>query len=522
MEPAHTTPRPAKRLASARVRCADRELSHPELHERAGRIAAGLLALGVQPGDRVALVLRNDCAYAEITLGLGLIGAVAVPVNWHFTGDDLAHVLVDSGCRVVFAHSGLATRVGRVAPGRTVIEVPVGPAAAAAQGIEQHAPDGSLPVYEPWLASYEPFDGAASAAPALGMLYTSGSTGAPKGVRRQPVSAAQATRLNALTALAFGLGGDERALIPAPLYHAVPHTHLVMALGLGNDLTLMPRFEPEEFLRLVEAHRIEHVQMVPTMFVRLLALPKAVRARYDLSSLRSVVHSAAPCPVEVKRAILDWFGPIVREYYGSTETGMVTWCDSRMWLEHPGTVGRPVVGASVLILGPDGEPLPAGEIGEVYVRPPRSWPGFTYQTAQGPTPVELRHGHLTLGDLGRVDGDGYLHLTGRGQDLVISGGVNIYPVEIEAALLSLPGVLDAAVFGIPDPEYGEALAAHVQADPAAGLTAEDVRTHVRSRLAGYKAPKAVVFEPELPREDTGKLRKAALRAPYWTGTGRSI
>jgi long-chain acyl-CoA synthetase len=272
----------------------------------------------------------------------------------------------------------------------------------------------------------------------------------------------------------------------------------------------------------IEAQRIDHIQMVPTMFVRLLELPEATRARYDLSSLRCVVHAAAPCPVEVKRRMIEWLGPVVTEYYGGSEVGIGVWCDSVEWLAHPGTVGRAVDGSDIRIIGPDGADLPAGEVGEVFMRPAENWPDFTYLGDDAKRQAMERNGYLSVGDVGRLDSDGFLYLTDRATDMVISGGVNIYPAEIENVLYDLPGVRDAAVFGIPDEQYGEALAAHVDVDPAARLTGEDIRAFVRERLAGYKVPKVVVLDDDLPREESGKLFKRRLRDRYWAQAGRGI
>ena len=311
-------------------------------------------------------------------------------------------------------------------------------------------------------------------------------------------------------------------------HHTAPNVVATTAAVIGMDVTVMPAFDPEELLALVERHRITQIQMVPTMFIRLLRLPADVRSRYDLSSLTKVVHTAAPCPVGVKRQMIDWLGPVVEEYYGGTETGPVVWCDSAEWLAHPGTVGAPVDDAAVRIVDPDGHEVPVGEVGRVFVRPPRWWPGFSYlgdeakrrDMALG-TDADLAS-FVTVGDVGHVDADGYLYLTDRASDMVISGGVNIYPAEIEAMLSELAGVRDSAVFGIPDEEFGEALAAHIEVEPGAPLTPDDVRDYLRRTMAGYKVPKVVVFTDELPREETGKLYKRLLRAPYWSTTGRNI
>jgi long-chain acyl-CoA synthetase len=306
------------------------------------------------------------------------------------------------------------------------------------------------------------------------------------------------------------------------MYHTAPNVHAIAAVVLGMDLTVLPRFDPADFLRVIEEHRIGHLQMVPTMFVRLLQLPDDVRAQYDLSSLQTVVHAAAPCPVEVKRRMIEWFGPVVTEYYGGSETGIAVWCDSAEWLAHPGTVGHPVDGSGIRIVGDDGEDLPVGDVGVVYIKPADNWPDFTYIGDDDKRRVMERAGYLTVGDVGRLDADGYLYLTDRANDMVISGGVNIYPAEIEGVLYSLAGVRDVAVFGIPDEEYGEILAAHIDVDPSAGLTQDAVRDFVRGRLAGYKVPTVVVFDDNLPREESGKLFKRRLRDMYWAEAGRGI
>jgi long-chain acyl-CoA synthetase len=286
-------------------------------------------------------------------------------------------------------------------------------------------------------------------------------------------------------------------------------------------MTLMPRFDPEDFLRIVEQRRVTTVQMVPTMFVRLLQLPDDVKARYDISSLEFVVHAAAPCAPEVKRAMIEWFGPIVTEYYGSTETGAVVFCTSEEWLAHPGTVGRALPNATIKVFRDDGTEADVGESGEVYVRL-HMWPDFTYRGDDAKRASIERDGLVTSGDIGYLDADGYLYLNDRRNDMIISGGVNIYPAEIEACLLSLDGVRDCAVFGIPDDGMGEAVCAFVDPDPSAGLTAERVREHVGGELARYKVPRVVEFSDELPREDSGKVFKRLLRAPYWEGKERAI
>jgi long-chain acyl-CoA synthetase len=507
--------------AGPAVRIGEREIAQADLNAGAAALAGRLAEEGVGFGDRVALVLRNDPDFLLVSAAAGLLGAVPVPVNWHWRGDELRHVLTDSVAAVVFAHSAFVAELERVLPGGVpLIEVPVHEEQARAYGA---APlTGRHPVLADWIGDARSPETASIGGTPLSLIYTSGTTGLPKGVLRDPMEPEQSLKVAAATLAGMGLEPGMRTLVTAPLYHSAPNAQGLFALRLGIDLTIMPRFEPEEFLTLVEAHGITHVQTVPTMFVRLLELPEKVRARYDLSSLRVVVHAAAPCPPHIKRQMIDWLGPIVLEYYGGTETGIVVSCTSEEWLAHPGTVGKALPGADLRAFDADGKVVAAGETGEVYVRRPPFFPNFTYHGLPEKRAEIDRDGYVSLGDVGRIDTDGFLYLSDRARDMVISGGVNIYPVEIENSLLQLAGVRDVAVFGIPDDAYGEALAAHIDADPAAGLTEDAVREHVRTQLAGYKVPRVVVFDAELPREESGKIFKRRLREPYWARAGRSI
>ncbi len=502
------------------IRIGERVLSHATLKQDAARVAGGLAAAGVEHGDRVAIVLRNDPNFLMLTAAAGLLGAVPVPVNWHWRGEELRHVLSDSGSRVAFVHSNFVAGVEEVLPaGVTLVEVPVSDELARAYG--PAPPTGRCLLLDEWLARHEPYAQPLESAP-LSLIYTSGTTGLAKGVMRDAMTPEQSTEVATATLAGMGLQPGMSTIITAPMYHAAPNAQGVFAVALGIELTIMPRFDPEEFLRLVAEHRVTHAQVVPTMFVRLLELPEEVRGRHDLSSLEVVVHAAAPCPAHVKQRVIDWLGPVVDEYYGGTETGIVVKCDTAEWLAHPGTVGAPLAGADIHVFDPDGRVLPQGETGEVYVRPPGFWPGFTYLGMEDKRREIERDGYISIGDVGHVDDDGFLHLSDRVRDMVISGGVNIYPVEIEACLLELPGVRDVAVFGIPDESFGEVLAAHVDADPAAGLTEDSVRDHVRARLAGYKVPRVVAFDDDLPREESGKIFKRRIRERYWREAGRSI
>ncbi len=490
------------------VRCGGSEASYLELFGAALRASSGLASLGVGAGDRVALLLRNSLEFLQASIATVPLGANAVPINWHWRGDEIAHVLSDSGAKALVLHADLWPALkGHVPEGVALVSVGDGEVPGAIR-------------WEDWIAELEPWQEAPEAAP-VSIIYTSGTTGKPKGVVREQASEEKREETRAMLAEVFQLGEGERTLIPAPMYHTAPNVYALACALLGMDMTIMERFDPEEFLRIVQERRVSVVQMVPTMFVRLLALPREVRESYDVSSLRWVVHAAAPCPPDVKRQMIDWLGPIVAEYYGGTETGPVTYCTSEEWLAHPGTVGRPLANARVRVLGDDGEELPAGESGEVYVWLD-AFPNFTYEGDEEKRRSIERDGLVSVGDIGYLDEEGFLYLNDRRSYMVISGGVNIYPAEIEACLLALEGVRDCAVFGIPDQEFGEALAAHVELDEGSSLGEEDVRAHVRTGLASYKTPKVVVFEEALPREDSGKIFKRRLREPYWSGLERAI
>ena len=355
------------------------------------------------------------------------------------------------------------------------------------------------------------------------MIYTSGTTGVPKGVTRPRPSAAQLQVMDGISKITYGLEPNAGivVLMNGPMYHSATYTYAMIAFRHRCSIVLQPRFDAEGLLRLIEQHRITHMHMVPTMFVRLLRLPEETKRRYDLSSLRFIVHGAAPCPPEVKQAMIQWWGPIINEYYGATETGIAVWHSSEEALRKPGTVGRAIQGGIVRILDPQGRALPAGEIGEVYVRQ-TALPDFTYHRNAAARAEVGRDGLATVGDVGYLDEDGYLYLCDRKRDMVISGGVNIYPAEIESALIAMRGVRDCAVFGIPDDEYGEQLCACIELEAGHTLVAEDVSTFLRARLANYKVPKVIRFVAALPREDSGKIFKRRLRDPYWRGRQRHI
>jgi long-chain acyl-CoA synthetase len=496
-----------------------------ELNRRVLRAAAGLRSLGVGAGDRIGLLLRNDHEFFEAAMAASAVGAAPVPINWHGSPEEVAYVVRDSGSRVLVAHADLLSHVrDALSSDLTVLGVTTPPSIAAAYSVspEHAALAADVIEWATWRDGFEPLDQLHAGEPTT-MIYTSGTTGHPKGVRRIPGThdAANAPDYIADVVRLFGLWPGVRTIIPGPMYHSAPYAYaLSAARSYDGFVVLQDRFDPEELLALVVRHRITSIYMVPTMFVRLLRLAPEIRARYDLTSLRHVSHTAAPCPPDVKRELIEWLGPIVYEFYGSTEVGLIVGCDSEEWLAHPGTVGKALASCDIEIIGEDG-PRPVGESGEVFVRA-QGHTDFTYEGRSDARAEVERDGLITCGDVGFFDEDGFLYLCDRVRDMIISGGVNIYPIEIEACLLKLPGIADCAVFGIPDDEFGESIVAAVKLEPGATLSQSDVQDHVREHLARFKVPKLVTFHESLPREDSGKMFKRKLRAPYWESVGRSI
>jgi long-chain acyl-CoA synthetase len=501
----------------------ERRRRHDEVADRAGRIAGGLERLGVGQGDSVCVLMRNDIAFLEAAYAVMQLGGYAVPVNWHFKPDEISYVIRDSGSRVLIGHSDLLHRLGDAIPaGVTVFSVAPPPEIVAHFGIDpaDFAPPGGAIDLASWLPDQTRYAGEVRPQPP-NMIYTSGTTGHPKGVRRQAPTPEQVAASERMRTMVYGLKPGGRALLPGPLYHSAPNAFGLRAGRLGGALVLMPRFEPEPFLALIERERIDAIFMVPTMFIRLMRLPRAVRARYDVSSLRHVMHAAAPCPPDVKRAMIDWWGPVIHEFYGSTESGAVTLANSHDALAKPGTVGRIAPWAELRFVGDDGRVVPQGEIGEIYSRIAGN-PDFTYHNKPEKRAEIERDGFITSGDIGYADADGYVFLCDRKRDMVISGGVNIYPAEIEAVLHALPGVHDCAVFGIPDDEFGEALMAVLEPQRGVTLDLAAIRAALKTRLADYKVPKHIEIGQNLPREDSGKIFKRRLRDPWWDKAGRKI
>ncbi len=491
--------------------------TYAELDAAANRLANHLRAIGVRPGDHVAFCMENHPRYLEVAWGCHYAGTIYTACSSRLTSGELTYILEDCAAKVFITSKYKADQAEEIR--------------GAVPGVTTWLMlDGTVEGYD----SYEAVVDATDATPAEGrvggqdMLYSSGTTGMPKGVARAyealPLEEATGAVAGPLQLL-FGGHGDMVYLSPAPLYHAAPLRFNMATHVLGGTTVIMEHFDAEEFLALIERHRVTHTQVVPTMFVRLLKLPEEVRARYDVSSLQSVVHAAAPCPVPVKQQIIEWFGPVVHEYYAGTEGNGFVYCNSDMWMAHKGTVGMPIA-CTVHIVGEDGEEVPQGESGTIYFE---GGAAFEYHNDAEKTKGS-RHpkGWSTLGDVGYLDEDGFLYLTDRKAYMIISGGVNIYPQEAENVLVTHPKVIDVAVFGVPNDDFGEEVKAVVQpvempADAAAAQAlAGELITFCRSQLADVKCPRSVDFRAELPRHPTGKLYKRLLKDEYWAAAGRAI
>jgi long-chain acyl-CoA synthetase len=510
---------------TAGVTAGERFRSWADIQANAARAAGGFAALGVREDDCVALMLRNDFATFETNLAASQLGAYAVPINWHFTPEEAGYILADCAAKVLVAHSDLLAHIAPGIPADVkVLAVPTPEEIAAAFNVpvDNRGAAAGIEIWDAFVARSEPNTRPPKAARGS-MIYTSGTTGRPKGVRRQPSSPEMQAAAAQEVARYWGLSADPSivVLMNGPMYHSAPAAYGMGSARLGLNMVLQPRFDAEDMLRLIDRHRVSHMHIVPTMFVRLLRLPENVRRRYDLSSLRWITHGAAPCAPAVKRQMIDWWGPVVSEYYGATETGIVVWHDSREALLKPGTVGRVVEGATLRIVDEQGRDVKQGEVGEIYLRGPHL-ADFTYNNDSAKR-REISLGDLvTVGDVGYQDEDGYVFLCDRKRDMIISGGVNIYPAEIESVLIQMPGVRDCAVFGIPDEEFGEQICAFVEPQAGAAADASQVRLYLAQHLAKYKVPRVVEFSAALPREDSGKIFKRKLRAPYWEKVGRSI
>jgi long-chain acyl-CoA synthetase len=507
----------------AKVIWSDGERDGAAIAERAARGINALGALGVGEGDVVAIMLRNEVAFLEGMLIARQAGCYSCPINWHYKTDEAGYILRDCNAKALIVHADLLRQIeGGVPPGCVVIVVEPRPELRAAFRLtgEQCAVPPGATEWESWLAGHAPYDGPPRQVHGS-VPYSSGTTGKPKGVLRRPPPPEQMARMLEITQTVLGIKPGMRTAMVAPLYHSAPASYGSQALLNGDILVMHERFDPERLLADIEKHRLDRLYLVPTHFVRLLRLPDDVKRRYDLSSIDFVASTGSPCPPEVKKQMIEWWGPVINESYASSEAGFITLLSSQESRTHPGSAGRPVAGAEVRILNDAGEVLPPYEPGLIYCRQ-AAYPDFTYINRPEDRKAIDRDGLIAVGDVGYFDREGYLYICDRKSDMVISGGVNIYPAEIEAVLITMPEVADCAVFGIPDAEFGEALAAHVQPHNGAAIERDAVRRFLKERIADYKVPRVIEFSDALPREESGKIFKRRLRDPYWQEAGRRI
>ncbi|MEO1305628.1 MAG: acyl-CoA synthetase [Pseudomonadota bacterium] len=479
-----------------------------DLEKRSNQVAHAFRTLGLQHGDTLAIFAENSARYFEICWAAQRAGLYFVCISSRLTVPEVEYIIKDSGARLLIASSGLKA-VAEDLPSVTELDA-------------YWSIDGPI-------QGFEPLEGVRAGMPETpidderagsDMLYSSGTTGRPKGIRpplpEDPAIDASSA-LNQLAQFLFKVSPDGIYLSPAPLYHAAPLRWCMSMTKFGNTLIIMEKFDPEQFLALIEKYNVTHTQLVPTMFVKMLKLPDEVRLKYDVSSLVSTIHAAAPCPIPVKEQMIEWWGPVIEEYYAGSEGNGMTWINSEQWMAHKGSVGIPILG-ELHICDESGAEVPVGEEGQIYfggTNPPN------YHNDPEKTKGALHPNHSdwsSLGDVGKVDEEGYLYLTDRKAFMIISGGVNIYPQESENILITHPAVADVAVIGVPNDEFGEEVKAVVQ--PMEGVEgspelAEELLAFCQENLSKIKCPKSVDFDPALPRHPTGKLYKRLVRDRYW-------
>lgn len=479
-----------------------RSVTRGELAARTHQVVNALRERGMKEGSVIGIVLENEIPFLEVFFAGLQAGWYVVPLNYHFTSDEIGYILADSDAEAVVCSKRYADTVA-VAAERAGIPNSMRLCVDGHEGFED----------------YDAVVGAASDAEPDGrtagwmMTYTSGTTGSPKGIKR-PLSGMDPDDVGEVWSLPmriFGIEGDRHIhMLQSPVYHTAVLVYANASAQFGHTIVMMRRWDAEDALRQIERHRVTTSHMVPTHFHRMLQLPDDVKAAYDLSSMAYAVHGAAPCPIETKRAMIEWWGPKIYEYYGASEGGGTTVSPTE-WLERPGTVGAAWPNADIRIFDADGNEVPRGETGEVWMLAGAL--DFEYHKNSERTSSSKRDGYFTVGDVGYMDEEGYLFLQGRSSDIIITGGVNIHPSEIEGVLIQHPAVGDVAVFGIPDPEWGEQIKAVVELVGEA--TTDELLDHCKEHLAAYKAPRSIDIVDELPRDPNGKLYKRLLRDPYW-------
>ena len=511
---------------SASIIAGQDTLLRDEFTRRSDQLAQGLSQMGIEQGDVIAIYMRNRMQYLQLIQCCRRLGIYYCPINWHFTADEVSFIVSDSGAKVLFTESDLLdTVLQAIAWDLPIVCFNDTPRDPGALDNDQSPAHTRVLDFEDWREKQTLYQGP-TVSPRGHMAYTSGTTGRPKGVVRFAVPLdrleTQQKFMEEVVVNALGLRAGCNALLPAPIYHSGPSIFTQVSLRVCDKFIVMPRFDPEEVLRLIEAHRIHVVYLVPIMYVRMLKLPDSVRNKYDLSSLSFVASTGSPCPPEVKRQMIEWFGPIIYETYASSEAGMITGIGAADALRKPGSAGKPIGNGVIKIYDDQGKVCASQQTGKIYVHQP-AYADFTYKNNPEARKKIERDGLITLGDIGYLDEEGFLFVCDRESDMVISGGVNIYPAEIENELLTHQEIADCAVIGIPDEEYGEKLIAFVQ--PIASLTQlnrEQLIDWLKPKIAGYKIPREFRFQASLPRDDSGKIVKRKLRQPFWENHQRKV
>jgi acyl-CoA synthetase (AMP-forming)/AMP-acid ligase II len=488
-----------------------RVISYGELDRRSRKLARHMHAKGLAKGDHIAIMMDNNADYPMVCWAAQRLGLIYTPINWHLAAGETAYIVENCGAKAFIVSQNT----------RGVAEAIMGTLDGIALALTSGPSFGKFQSLDDIIA-------ATADGPDIGqtegsvMFYSSGTTGRPKGVAHSKIELPWGHFLPIGTYLrvAYGLKRDTIYLVPAPLYHAAALSWVMTVLRAGGTVVIMEKFDPLEALRLIEAHRVTHAQFVPTMFIRMLRLPAEDRNRHDRSSLKMIIHAAAPCAPQIKEQVIEWFGPIVYEYYAGSEGNGLTAVDSPTWTAHRGTVGKAVFG-QVHIVGEDGQVLPPGEDGLIYFS--GGTPFEYYEDPEKTASVTTASGWSTLGDIGHLDAEGFLYLSDRRTDLIISGGVNIYPKEIEDVLIQHPAVVDVAVIGVPNAEFGQEVKAIVELHAGAqggGELAAQMMAFCRERIASYKCPKSVDFAT-LPRLPNGKMLKREIRERYVNATAGS-
>ena len=494
------------------IRSGDRCLTFDELNDAARKAATVLAEAGVGRGDVVALCAYNGFAYFVFERATQALGARLTPINWHLTPAEVGYILDDCDAAAVIIHASFATKAMRATIGsRTLFVEPVAEEICAAYSLDVSAKSiapKDVALSRALASASALHDLSTKRVPAL--FYTSGTSGKPKAVKRAEVTADVELALRRRASSAFRLDASCKiiSVMTGPLYHSAPYAYAMSVLDAGGTLILQPRFNPTELLELIQGHEVTHLHMVPIMFQRLLALPEDTRSRYDLSSLLNVVHGAAPCPPEIKKRMIEWWGPIINEYYAMTEVGFIAVSNTEEWQKHPGSVGRAALGVDIEIQNESGVAQAPGVVGDICVRH-EATDLFSYHGDEKKTDEVRRGGFVITGDIGYLDADGFLFISDRKTDMILSGGVNIYPAEVEAALSRIAAIRDAVVFGLPDDDYGERLVAVVVR--RSDISVDQITKTLKQHLASFKVPRDIRFVDELPREDTGKIKKRLIR-----------